>query len=289
MADMKECAICGGFFYPNRAYQKYCSECRNHPERKKKQYEIAVSINMRHAGQEKKPIEQICKQCGKLFKFPKERKFCSDRCTKQNAIENARCSQCGVRLLDLGIEVTPNSHNLYFCSERCRNEHMWAMAEKRGNIHICKQCGKKFVRKNGGTFCSRQCYQDAAKAGWIPQKKEKRAESPFPKEIAICKQCGKPFSRIAGSVYDQFCSNDCRKANTYQKQKEKLSKQKEEAKKEAAKQQEKGHEEVLKKGLCWKCKTPYPDCERMSSKFQYSPEGSVFEKGKIIRCPKYVG
>lgn len=285
---MKECEICGGFFFPSRATQKYCHECGKHPERKKQQYSIAVAINKRHAGIEAyyEPVEQTCEQCKKMFKSMKQRRFCSEKCTKQYAIEHAACSQCGSRLLDVDISEISSSEP-HFCSEKCRNEYIWSNAEKNGYIRICEHCGKKFIREKGGTFCSRQCYLAAVKSGWKPQNASGNRNDPhLPTETICCKQCGKPFTRIVGSIYDQFCSPSCRKENNRQAYLQRKEKQKQE---NAIKKRKAVSDEIMKKGLCWKCKTSYPDCERMSSNFQYSPEGSVFVQGKIVKCPKYVG
>lgn len=50
MLPEKECEICGILFQPTRANQKYCPDCRKHPEQKKKEYSRALARSIREYG-----------------------------------------------------------------------------------------------------------------------------------------------------------------------------------------------------------------------------------------------
>lgn len=76
-------------------------------------------------------------------------------------------------------------------------------------------------------------------------------------------------------------------------QEEKNKKEQENRKKYYASLAEKKKKEAQKKyimenGLCGICRTPYPDCIRMTSQFREMPEGAKSPDGKIIiSCPNY--
>lgn len=276
MSIMKECEICGEAYEANRSSQKYCKECGKRPETARKRYVIAVAVNKRHAGESYRVYDLNCCQCGKSFKSSYiSRKFCSDTCERQHNIENAKCSNCGKRLLDFGIKIETQG-GWHYCSDKCREEYLWERARKSGHIYTCKYCGVQFIRKQGGSFCSKDCYKKAIASGWNSRQPKPPKSAPT-RESARCKECGKPFMRIVGATYHEYCSPKCR-AVFFKKFKED---------KATADKKRKEAEKIQKMGLCWCCKTPYPDCERMSSGFQYSPEGTVFQNGKVMQCPKF--
>lgn len=48
--DEKECEICGVWFTPHTANTKYCPECRNHSDQKRRNLEKQVSRNIQIYG-----------------------------------------------------------------------------------------------------------------------------------------------------------------------------------------------------------------------------------------------
>lgn len=171
-------------------------------------------------------------------------------------------------MLDVGIRIE-HQGGWHYCSHECREEARWNAAKERGHVQTCQNCGTKFIRSSG-SFCSRKCYNQAVKSGW-------KSQNPKPvkhiaSEKACCSICGHEFIRPAGTEYP-YCSPECRKI-AFDNSRKKRKMQKVDA-------------ELKKRGLCWCCKTSYTDCERISSNFQYSPEGAVFQNNKIIRCPKF--
>lgn len=270
MPIYKECEICGDTFEANRSSQKYCKECGKHPKQSRKRYERAVNTNKRHAGDWYRVRDLTCKQCGKPFQSSYLQGFCSINCQKKYNIEHAKCSRCGKRMIDFGIEIEYQG-GVHYCSKKCKEEAKWAQAREHGNVHTCAYCGSEFIRPDG-TFCSTDCYRKAVKNGWKPQRANKCEEI---KEDVNCRECGKIFTR--NSPYIEFCSPECRKF--YMK--------KYKARQVAEKKKNESEKKIKQMGLCWCCKTAYNNCERMSSNFQYSPEGSIFSQGKVIQCPKF--
>lgn len=269
----KICEICGMSFEARHANQKYCEECGRNPRRAKRQYQQAVLINKINAGDFDKisSRDYVCEQCGRKFISYNGAKFCSTRCYKQHNIESARCSNCGKHLVDFGIKIETTG-GWHYCSDACREDFRLKRAREDGRLKTCLRCGKEYISSSKSSkFCSNECYRAAMRDGWRP----KRIDSPsmpMPMYTTHCPNCGK----VAIKCYnvDTYCSKECRKDG--------------EKKKRLRKAKEKMQEEIKKRGLCFLCKTPYADCERMSSSFQYSPEGAVFdESGKIVKCPKF--
>ena len=100
MLPEKECEICGILFQPTRANQKYCPDCRKHPEQKKKEYSRALARSIREYGTGyEAPIffESACKYCGHVFQINRFqlKKFCSDVCEHNWILEHTRCVNCG--------------------------------------------------------------------------------------------------------------------------------------------------------------------------------------------------
>lgn len=283
----KECEICGAFFVPTRSYQKYCPKCSKDSYRLK----IKMQKNLdriARAYYEPTYYKHICKQCGTEFESTAEiQNFCNGRCSFMYRREHAVCEYCGKNLLEQGIEIQPNQTRGLYCNDECREKAKWQRALKDGRIGKCPECGKEFIRQKGGkVYCSMNCYKSAKEANKAAIKKPK---------IYICKQCGKRYPQETGinawgtSLNGTFCSSEC--AEKYRikvdetKQRVKQHKQAEAEKK--AKQEKERY--IKQNGLCGICKTAYSDCERMRSKFTYSPKGASFENGKIIKCPKFRG
>ena len=65
----KECEICGVWFTPHTASTKYCPECRNHSDQKRRKLEKQISHNIRMygSGYKKQEVTRTCIYCGKVF------------------------------------------------------------------------------------------------------------------------------------------------------------------------------------------------------------------------------
>lgn len=67
---IKRCAICGKEFEPKHGNIKFCSdECRKKAKEKYKNKHL---------------VTNICYSCGRKFKSRRKRKFCSDKCYRDN-------------------------------------------------------------------------------------------------------------------------------------------------------------------------------------------------------------
>ena len=265
----KECEICGTIFETTNSLRKYCDECGANPERARKRLDRAVMINKHNAGDWYKVYNCTCVQCGKTFRSTyANQKFCSEQCKKQHNVETAKCSYCGKLMLNVGIRIEYQG-GWHYCSAECKEKARWKAARERGHVQTCAYCGKEFIRAQG-TFCCKEHYKKAVAEGWkTPQPKKVRHVK---MENVRCPICKKVFTRPEGSLL-LFCSSDCAKKSAERRKTE-------QKKKEAA-------AKVKKMGICWCCKTPYSNCERMNSNFQYSPKGAVFNDGKVMQCPKY--
>ena len=284
----KECDICGAFFVPTRSYQKYCPKCSKDSYRLK----IKMQKNLdriARAYYEPTYYKHICKQCGTEFESTAEiQNFCNGRCSFMYRREHAVCEYCGKNLLEQGIEIQPNQTRGLYCNDECREKAKWQRALKDGRIGKCPECGKEFIRqRDGKTYCSMECYKVAKEA-----KKAAAAKKP---KMHKCKECGKSFPHGTGinawgtSLNGAFCSKECAKKYEIKiaENKQRLKQHKQAvAEKKASRERERY---ISQNGLCGICKTAYSDCERMRSKFTYSPTGASFENGKIIKCPKFRG
>lgn len=197
MLPEKECEICGILFQPTRANQKYCPDCRKHPEQKKKEYSRALARSIREYGTGyEAPVffESACKYCGHVFQNNRFqlKKFCSDVCEHNWILEHTRCVNCGKPATE-GDNLPKHDSDLWYCSERCRHEAWMKDQREQGNTHPCPVCGKEVY--NSKTYCSQECYEKAR---------------PKAKTYAyICLYCGK--QGISNSP-KKFCSKECYRA-----------------------------------------------------------------------------
>lgn len=153
----------------------------------------------------------ICKECGKEFESPREKKFCSLKCTstynnryyyskrtKNSKQRIQKCVQCG-------IEFTTTHRAKLFCSDTCKSEYI---SPKKGSTCQCQHCGKDFLNISGkAKYCSSECcdnyYRDARKSHGIA--------------VVVCAICGKAFNAEASTSgrRKKYCSSKCvKKANS---------------------------------------------------------------------------
>lgn len=115
-----------------------------------------------------------------------------------------KCMYCGKKF------KSENKNQLY-CSYDCRLQAMYKRNREKyvpkGREHeaICVVCGKSFISKAAGKYCSDECRKKAKKEMDI-------ARRYFSKETKgheeICEICGKSFIAHSNGKY---CSDECRK------------------------------------------------------------------------------
>lgn len=270
--EAKICEICRIEFEPITAVQKYCPECGRNPDRTRRQYEYAVRQNKIHAGDLYKPIENECIVCGKSFITTYDsRRFCSNTCQHEYAVNTAACPICGIRLIEKGI-LTGRG----YCSEECHEKARVQKAILDGRYIECEYCGKKFIRPNERSrFCSKACFE----AHRIEHRSSPaRQEEPLPFRLKpgterTCPVCKKVFPITPQQSAKRFCSTECR------------MKAASSSKKKPAKPQS--------EHLCSSCRISQANCERFTSGFKVLPQGARTRivKGQTIvcGCPKYRG
>lgn len=267
--ETKICEICGIEFVPKSAIQKYCPECGKNPERVRRKYETAVRQSKIHAGDLYKPIEKECIVCGKGFVTTYEsRRFCSDTCQHQYAVNTAVCPVCGTKLIERG-----NLTGKGYCSEKCREEARIQRAIRDGRYVDCEHCGKKFIRSSGRSrFCSKACFESyQAERRSASVLKEGSCTLRKRETERTCPICGKIFPINPQQYAKRFCSIECRaKSSSASKKKPEKAQQ--------------GH-------LCSSCRISQLNCERFTSGFKKFPQGAKIqiENGQSIvsECPKY--
>lgn len=279
MVDLpeKECTICGGFFKPNTKNQKYCPSCGKHSERKWRTLNRNLDrIARLYAPSTAQKYKHTCTVCGKEFEDTSEvNDYCSGRCKAADRIANLKCEYCGKNLQQAGVDINPENYHAQFCSDECRQQYKWQKAKAAGKIGICKTCGKEYIKKTDkNVFCSMECYRKDM------QKNMKSHTDKKPKmETRICPFCKQKF-KVDANSFQYFCSEEHRIEHNREKQRIQQQRKQEAYDKRWSKY-------VKENGLCGVCKTLYSECERMKSNFRMSPEGAVFENGRIVKCPKF--
>lgn len=269
----KECEMCGGFYETDNKNRKYCDDCLTHWKRNTTTLRYAE--HRMNSRREPKIHEWTCNYCGKTFKFPRKRDFCTDKCETQYKIEHNTCAQCGKPLFPI-IQSTTKA----FCSDDCRNTYKYNQAVVKGLVKTCPACNKKFIASSlQQRFCSQPCAtqgksKPAARMNWCH-----------------CPVCGKNFMSESFRPCDKPCSEKCDEIYSAQQEQKRAEykaahKQFIEDKKQTRKQAQKD-KEVAENGLCGYCKVSYKDCPWMESEFRCKPEGAVYQNSKIVKCPLF--
>ena len=218
----KECGICGRYFKTINPHRKYCDDCSSHYNARKREYESGLRRSHRRM-YEPNVFEITCDKCGRKLKVTSrclistydEKQiryvFCCERHKNEWKEEHATCAYCGGPMLGTGRYNPKNNHPQY-CSEECLEKAKWEIARKEGNVHVCRHCGKEFIRNRGGIFCSKTCMDAARANGWKPAHIPD-IEKVYPRWFA-CSQCRKTFQiTCRGDELPKspvFCSDKCR-------------------------------------------------------------------------------
>ena len=217
----KECGICSKFFKTSNPNRKYCDDCSSYYNARKREYTSGLNASRRRM-YEPNVFEITCEVCGEkrmvtskcLVSARDEHDarhvFCCENHKNQWKEERALCACCGAPMLGTG-RYNPKNTNPQYCSEECQEKAKWEQARKEGNVHTCIHCGKEFIRKGGGLFCSNECYRAALNDGWRPKNPTKKETLITRNEVCTC--CKKRYKRTyKGELPLQtytFCSDDC--------------------------------------------------------------------------------
>lgn len=196
----KECEACGAFFIPYRSNGKYCPSCSSHSDRVKQKVERQIRKNIKKYGYGTAPkeIKNICKECGKIFiSYVHPKDFCSKECGSTYRIKHTFCGYCHKPMTETENIYDVNGKT-WFCCEECSEKNKWDNARKLGEVKICPNCGKEFIKKS--TYCSKECYIDHM------HKKKRESSRRKAAGLKICPVCGKEF---AGEGVT--CSNECKR------------------------------------------------------------------------------
>lgn len=265
----KECEACGKFYMATRKTQKYCPDCgKNGP--KIKQY---IDNRIRYqtmAENREKLTERTCKYCGKTYLAPgySVKKFCSDDCEEKYKKSTLMCAYCGKPVI-LDHEPTKQEYSRparAYCNETCRQKAKQKELIERYGIRNCAWCGKEFISSNK-KFCSRKC---SAEYEWAHRDKTQK----------VCLNCGKTYSSQNSKFCSKACYDEYHKTHPYPTRPANQTRT-------AKTKNDKLETYIKQNGMCSICRTSYIDCERMRSNFRYSPNGAVFDKDKVIKCPKF--
>lgn len=271
----KECEICGILFEAHSKSQKYCPICKENPRTLKRQMKRALRDSYRrNEYSEIKLYDKICLQCGKTFKTSNPNKdCCNSACEVQFKTEHLTCLYCHSNLYAKGI--IGNIHTKYnFCNDKCRTDYQYKQAKQKGNIHICKQCGKEFIRTDG-KFCNNDCYKAyiATHKNQTHNNETKKIEvKPKPKIQYTCPVCKTVFESAYIPI-NNCCSKECNKI--FRNKANKIDRQK------------RLKQYICENGMCGICTTSYVNCERMQSNFKIIPKGAKYINNKIQECPKF--
>lgn len=146
----KECEACGAFFIPYRSNGKYCPSCSSHSDRVKQKVERQIRKNIKKYGYGTAPkeIKNICKECGKIFiSYVHPKDFCSKECGSTYRIKHTFCGYCHKPMTETENIYDVNGKT-WFCCEECSEKNKWDNARKLGEVKICPNCGKEFIKKS---------------------------------------------------------------------------------------------------------------------------------------------
>ncbi len=145
----KECEACGAWFTPSRSNVKYCPNCRTHSDQIVRQMERNTQRNIDRYGygQKNKKIQNVCKECGKIFiSYLQPKDFCSKRCGDTYLVKHTSCAYCK-KPMTMDDDVHDVKYGTWLCSDTCKEKWAWVVARKNGTVHTCPNCGKRIYQK----------------------------------------------------------------------------------------------------------------------------------------------
>lgn len=206
----KVCEICGITFTSTRANQKYCPGCGKHSDREWAKFNQNLKASVARAGNGYIPeYQNACKYCGKVFTSKcKPADYCSTYCKEEYTIASTKCLYCGKTMPEVGAHEYIKGKRWY-CSSDCKKKDAWRTAREMGNVHVCLECKKEFIRSGDASYCSMNCYNTAKDNGRYIRKKEQ-----YPAMVKVrCAVCGTlcdfEFSKIEKGIM-AYCSDACR-------------------------------------------------------------------------------
>lgn len=289
---IKECIICGEEFTAVKVTRKYCDKCQRNPSKALYFHEKKLRASKYRLGEmpSQQQKEKLCKQCCKIFyTYSEDRVFCSDACTTNYKIENAKCSNCQRLLYPLGF-IQRSGRG--YCSDVCKEQHKWSRARSRGDAFTCKVCGKEFITSGYVQDCC------SAKCANILYPKPAHTPPPVQKVSMPCEVCGTVFKKPP-HVRQFTCSRECSTERTRLKAVQ--AREQHRGTRKANKWTDKTLEmalagelpdkEVMPMHLCTDCKTSQKLCSMFTSGFVYHPEGAkirfVCGHSAVLSCPQY--
>ena len=163
----KECEACGAWFTPSRSNVKYCPNCRTHSDQIVRQMERNTQRNIDRYGygQKNKKIQNVCKECGKIFiSYLQPKDFCSKRCGDTYLVKHTSCAYCK-KPMTMDDDVHDVKYGTWLCSDTCKEKWAWVIArkEKLKKEKQKKQAEEKlqkYIQKNGLCSICKTSYVD---------------------------------------------------------------------------------------------------------------------------------
>lgn len=213
-----ECPACGKIFTITNASQKYCPDCRKHPNAVRDMQRNIVNSKWHneYASRKPEPVHKTCENCGKDFTYwtgmhhvHQDKRFCSPECRLEATAKETHCAYCGKLMWECpGDMWRPRDGHPWYCSEECRKKDARKKAKAAGLLKKCRMCGKEFIAKETtAKFCSKACATAWSRSD---EGKAERKRGP-----AVCRECGKVLSgkewRESLFSIKGFCSIACRR------------------------------------------------------------------------------
>jgi len=157
-----------------------------------------------------------CKECGRVFPYPRRKQFCSAECQHTNW----RRRRFGVRVCDqCGEEYLARHATSRFCSEVCTLDHgrFVLQGKKPAERRSCPICGCAFMvrrdysRSHEQQFCSKACAGKAQRRPWLERQRRVYRRK--------CEMCGRHFW-LRHKRRRRFCSVECKRSGYARAQRE---------------------------------------------------------------------
>jgi len=122
-----------------------------------------------------------------------------------------RCAHCGRKTTIKPSRIEKSKSGLVFCSNTCAGQYWVSLLPHNAR---CLYCGKTFHRSPSGlrqghnTYCSRECYNKARRAGIANTRGPGEKRGKYVK----CAYCGKTVYRSPSALQENenhFCSREC--------------------------------------------------------------------------------